>query len=184
VTTLPLLLSTERLELTVLGADCAEALLTGDSARLTALTGARFPEPVGAPPLMDDFLPFLRDRLRAHPDELGWWSWLAVWREMREAVGSLGLAGKPNAEGQVVLGYSMYPASQGKGFATEAARAVMAWAFEHPEVATVRATVPTWNATSIRVAEKLGMRRVGSGYDPEAGEIILFERRAAQGPSR
>lgn len=184
VTALALLIATERLELTVLGADCAEAMLAGDSARLLALTGASFPEPAGAPPLMADFLPFLRDRLRAHPDEEGWWSWLAVQRQTREAVGSLGLAGKPNAEGHVLLGYSLYPAAQGHGYAIEAAGAVMAWAFEHPAVAAVRATVPTWHARSIRVAERLGMQRVGTGYDPEAGEIILFERRAAQGPSR
>lgn len=184
VTALPLRISTERLELTVLGAECADALLRGDAALLLTLTAARFPEPVSPPPLMGDFLPFLRDRLRAHPDEAGWWSWLAVRRDTREAVGSLGLAGPPNAEGQVMLGYSLYPPSQGQGFALEAARAVMAWAFEHPEVTAVRATVPIWHARSIHVAEKLDMQRVGTGYDPEAGETILFERRAAQGPSR
>src|SRR3712207_8786626 len=37
--------------------------------RLEALTGARFPEPLRPPPLMDDALSFIRDRLRARSEE-------------------------------------------------------------------------------------------------------------------
>ena len=115
-------LSTDRLELRPLTADALDALILRDQRRLEAVTGARFPDPLLPPPLMDDALPFMRDRLRTDPGELGWWAWLIIARATREAVGSLGFGGRPDGEGIVVLGYAVYPACEGQGYATEAAR--------------------------------------------------------------
>ena len=187
---LSLMLSTDRLTLAPLTAEALDALVVGDRARLEALTGARFSEPLQPPPLMADALPFMRDRLRAEPREVGWWAWLIVVRATREAVGSVGLGGRPDAAGAVSLGYSIYPAFEGQGYATEAARALAAWALEQPEVTRVRATIPPGHVPSLRVAEKVGMRQVGTAHDDEVGEVLVFEvddaerivRRLALGP--
>lgn len=175
--------TTARLSLRPLSAEAFDALLAADARALTAATGARFPEPIAPPPLMDDVIPFLRDRLRAAPDELGWWSWLVTERATHAAVGSVGFGGKPNADGAVIIGYATYGGFEGRGFATEAVAALIAWAFEHDDVTRVCATVPQWNTSSLRVAEKVGMRQVGTIWEEELGEEVLFfaiERSSAE----
>ena len=171
----PLAIATERLDLSPLAADAIEALLAGDRARLDALTGAAFPTPLRPPPLMEDALPFIRDRLLAEPDEAAWWSWLLVRRDTGRAVGSVGLGGSPDAEGVVVVGYAVYPEFQGQGFTTEATRALVAWALAQPGARLVRATIPPENAPSRRVAEGAGLRQVGTGWDDEVGEVLVYE---------
>ncbi|HXJ79061.1 MAG TPA: GNAT family N-acetyltransferase [Candidatus Methylomirabilis sp.] len=61
-----------------------------------------------------------------------------------------------------VLGYSIARAVWGRGLATEAARAIVDAAFEGcPKFAGVRAMVDARNLASLRVLEKIGMRREG-----------------------
>ena len=171
----PWTISTDRLDLPPLSADAVQALIDGDAERLTALTGAVFPLPLRAPPLTEDALPFFRDRLREEPAIAPWWVRLIVRRETGEAVGSAGLTGGPDAEGTVVAGYAVYEEFQGHGYATEAVRGLVAWALAQPGVARVRATIPPGNAPSRRVAEKAGMRLVGTDRDEEAGEVEVWE---------
>lgn len=114
----------------------------------------------------------MRDRLRAHADELGWWAWLVVRTDDGVAVGSIGLGGRPNAEGAVVVGYATYPTQGGRGYATEAALALVSWAFAQPDVRRVCATIPAWNTSSLRVAEKLGMLQTGTIWEEELGEEV------------
>ena len=76
-------------------------------------------------------------------------------------------AGDPaNAE----IGYTLSPAHRGRGYAVEAARAVLGYAFDRHEVALVRAVTDTRNAPSIAVAERLGMRLVGTVRTSFKGE--------------
>jgi ribosomal-protein-alanine N-acetyltransferase len=175
-------IETDRMRLLALDADALEAWVARDAARLTERTGARFALPLEAPPLVDDVLPFVRDRLRAIPDELGWWCWLLVDRETRSAVGSVGFGGRPDQAGTVVVGYSVYEAHQRRGLATEAVRALAAWVLAQPGVRRLRATVPPWNGPSLQVASRVGMRHVGRGQDPDVGDVLVFdlEARAAR----
>lgn len=166
-----------RLDLPPLTADGIDALLAGDRARLESLTGVSFPIPLVPPPLMADALPFFRDRLRDAPTEAPWWARLLVDREAGLAIGSAGFVGPPDAEGIVTLGYAVYPAYQGRGYATEAARALVAWALARPRVRGVRATIPPGNAASRWVAEPAGLAQMGTGWDDEAGEILVYEIR-------
>lgn len=170
-------LSTERLELVSLTAEALDAWIVGDRERLEGLTGARFSEPPSPPPLMEDALPSMRDRLRAEPKGVGWGPWLIIARATREALGSCGLRGKPDFAGAVEIGYSLYPRFERHGYATEATQALTAWTFEQPGVVAVRATIPAWHTPSLRVAEKLGMRQVATARDDEDGEILVFEVR-------
>jgi [ribosomal protein S5]-alanine N-acetyltransferase len=171
-----LALATERLDVVPMSGDAIEALLDGDGARLLALTGARFREPVEAPPLLADPLPYIRERLRSVPEEVGWWVWLIVLRETQEPVGSAGLAGLPDESGAVVVGWSVYPAHQNRGYAGEAVRELVEWTLAQPGVRLVRATIPPANAPSIRVAEKAGFRCAGRVPDEEFGELLVYER--------
>jgi RimJ/RimL family protein N-acetyltransferase len=57
------------------------------------------------------------------------------------------------------IGWAFSRAAQGKGYATEAARALMTYAFETLKAHRVIATCQPENPASWRVAEKLGLRR-------------------------
>ncbi len=174
-----MILSAQRLDLAPLAAEALDALVAGDHEALETVTGAIFPEPLVAPPLMDDALPFMRDSLRAEPRSARWGPHLMVLRETGEAVGSAGFSGSPDAEGVVTLGYSVYPAFQGRGFASEAAAALVAWALAHPGVRRVRATLPPWHVASQRVALHAGLQATGLVLsDPNEGPVEIWERAA------
>jgi [ribosomal protein S5]-alanine N-acetyltransferase len=167
--------STPRLELVPMSRETIDALLSGDSERLRSLTGAVFPRPVQPPPYMAEALPAVRNRLRESPSELHWWNWLVVRRDNREAIGSVAFAGGPDEAGAVLIGYAMYPGGEGNGYATEATQALVEWAFTQPGVRIVRAMAPVWNTPAVHVAEKVGMRPVGSYEDDEVGEVLIYE---------
>jgi RimJ/RimL family protein N-acetyltransferase len=112
---------------------------------------------------MAESLPVVQDRLRKNPAEARWWNWLVVRRDNREAVGSVAFGGMPDPAGSVLIGYAMYPAREGSGYATE------------PGVKIVRALAPVWNTPAVHVAEKVGMRPVGSYEDDEVGEVLIYE---------
>jgi ribosomal-protein-alanine N-acetyltransferase len=59
------------------------------------------------------------------------------------------------------IGWAFSQAHQGKGYATEAGRALLAHAFEALKAHRVIATCQPENVASWRVAEKLGLRREG-----------------------
>ena len=68
-------------------------------------------------------------------------------RESETAVGAVGFKGPPDADGMVEIGYGVVPSREGRGYATEAAAAVVAFAFAQPDVKTVRAhTLPKASA--------------------------------------
>jgi [ribosomal protein S5]-alanine N-acetyltransferase len=167
--------STRRLELVPMSGEAIDALLSGDSERLRSLTGAVFPRPVQPPPYMAEALPAVRNRLRESPSELQWWNWLVIRRDNREAIGSVAFAGRPDDAGAVLIGYAMYPGGEGSGYATEATQALVEWAFTQPGVRIVRAMAPVWNTPAVHVAEKVGMRPVGSYEDDEVGEVLIYE---------
>jgi [ribosomal protein S5]-alanine N-acetyltransferase len=97
-------------------------------------------------------------------------------RESRSVVGSVGFKGPPDEEGMVEIGYGIVPGFQGRGYATEAAEAVVALAFGDGRVTRVRAhTLPTPNA-STRVLAKCGFQRLGEVEDPEDGLVWRWER--------
>jgi RimJ/RimL family protein N-acetyltransferase len=73
-------------------------------------------------------------------------------------VGDIGFHGPPNPGGSVTVGYGLAPAARGQGYATEALRALVAWALAQPEVAAVEADTTHANLPSQRVMERAGMR--------------------------
>jgi RimJ/RimL family protein N-acetyltransferase len=60
------------------------------------------------------------------------------------------------------MGYCYDDAAWGQGYATEAARAVLTWAFDTLDLNRVQAETDTRNAASARVLEKLGFAGEGT----------------------
>ncbi|CAM5345373.1 N-acetyltransferase OS=Streptomyces alboniger OX=132473 GN=CP975_29980 PE=4 SV=1 [Streptomyces alboniger] len=84
---------------------------------------------------------------------------LIVERESGAVVGSISLLWPP-AEGSVEFGYGVVASRRGRGYAPEAARALVAHALALPGVTAVHAEVAHTNPASVRVLEKAGLRRV------------------------
>ena len=96
-------------------------------------------------------------------------------RDSDTAVGSAGFKGPP-ADGVVEIAYGLNPEYQGKGYATEAAEALTAYAFDSGKVRVVRAhTLPESNASG-RVLTKCGFQRIGEVIDPEDGLVWRWEK--------
>ena len=62
---------------------------------------------------------------------------------------------------KVLISYHLAQSEWGQGYATEAARALVDWALDQPQVMRIWTVVDVDNAASVRVLEKLGMVREG-----------------------
>lgn len=67
----------------------------------------------------------------------------------------------PMTEGTLEAGWGIAPPMQGKGYATEAMSAAITWADEQFAGQRMTCIVELENKPSLRVAEKIGFRRIG-----------------------
>jgi len=150
--------STARLSLVPATAADLAADRTALSVSLGAVVPADWP-----PENLADALPVFIAWLTADPASAGWNLWFVVAGGV--LVGSCGFVGRPSAEGEAEIGYGFLPAFCGRGYATEAAAALVAWAFSHPEVRRVMAQAEPANRASVRVLEKAGFAPAGAGEE-------------------
>lgn len=128
------------------------------------------------PPLNDENSQkfFLDALLNATPHHAGWHLWYCLLREPRVLLGSAGFKGIP-ADGLVEIGYSMLEEHQRNGYCTEAVRALIGWAFQHPEVNKVIAHTLPGLVPSIRVMEKCGLIFAGNGPLEDDVQTVRYE---------
>ena len=105
----------------------------------------------------------------------GYGLWLIHEKVGTDLVGTVGL--RPLEDLGLEIFYSLAPGSWGRGYATEAARAVLAHALGPLGLPEVLAEVDEGNAASIAVIERLGMTRfdVVSGL---LGPMIRYRKTA------
>jgi [ribosomal protein S5]-alanine N-acetyltransferase len=100
----------------------------------------------------------LVDDSRRTFDLAGWGLWAVRSDENTPLVGVCGLRSSETADDGVELLYSLDPAWWGLGLATEAAAAVLEYAFGTLHLPRVLATTDDGNHASVRVLRRLGMR--------------------------
>ncbi|MDR4984159.1 GNAT family N-acetyltransferase [Bacillus cereus] len=91
---------------------------------------------------------------------LPWGAWYVIRKEDDIVLGDIGFKGKPSENGTVEIGYGFIEKYWNKGYATESVAELIKWAFQTGEVETVIAETLLDNYGSIRVLEKLHMKRV------------------------
>jgi RimJ/RimL family protein N-acetyltransferase len=155
-------------------------------------------------PQIDDDAAWMTELLNARDDGRTWTVEDALEKiaMMRRTIATLGIGvlvlrrradGEPLGYCGLVVGrctaaepevaYELLPRFHGQGYATEAARAVVDAAF-----ATGRrrlwSTIGSWNAPSLRVAEKVGFRRerVEAGTDGDVVWLVLDAPRSCAAP--
>jgi len=91
-------------------------------------------------------------------------------------IGSCGYKGPPDPDGVVEIAYGVDPDYQGRGYATEAARALVDFAFDNGGVRIIRAHTLPGNGASAQVLTKCGFEQVGEVVDPEDGLVWRWEQ--------
>ncbi|MEU7718227.1 GNAT family N-acetyltransferase [Streptomyces tibetensis] len=107
-----------------------------------------------------------------------WGTYVLVRREDGRAIGAMGFHSVPDEEGRVEVGYDLVEGARGHGYATEALRALSAWALGRDEVRTVVANVERDNAPSQNVLSRAGFVQVAE--DPEQLTYELAQPREGQ----
>jgi ribosomal-protein-alanine N-acetyltransferase len=147
-----------------------------DRERFADLLDARVPD--GWPPeeVGEATLEFMAQWLEEGPEQAGWWCWYFLLRPEaageRVLIGNGGFKGRPSRQGTVEIGYSIDPSFRNSGYATEAVKALVGWAFRQPHVERVIAETEPGNEPSRRVLEKAGF--VQGGRASQKG-LIRFE---------
>ncbi len=96
----------------------------------------------------------------SHPEDREWYAMWLIEKTDGTPVGDLcfkGFEAGRNPE----IGYGIQNEFQGQGYATEAVRLALQWAFRHPEVKAVEAETNPGNTASQRVLEKCGFHPMG-----------------------
>lgn len=93
----------------------------------------------------------------------GWGPYAIVRTSDRRAIGGMGFHGAPDEEGRAEVGYDLVPSARGNGYATEALKALSAWALGRPGVTRLDATTDEDNAPSQAVLRRAGFTEAGTG---------------------
>lgn len=91
-------------------------------------------------------------------------------------IGAITLLPMPVPEADVEIAYRLAPEYQGRGYATEAARAVASWAFRHSLV-EVYALVASDNAAAAATARRIGMEWVGESDKYHGRRLDVYRLR-------
>ncbi|MEZ4983269.1 MAG: GNAT family N-acetyltransferase [Saprospiraceae bacterium] len=96
------------------------------------------------------------------PEEFCWGTnWEMVFKSTNQSIGSIGLSGLPNENGEVAIGYVVDDNFQKKGIASEAVRGLVNWVFMHENARIMIAYTPVENLASQKVLEKNGFSNAG-----------------------
>jgi RimJ/RimL family protein N-acetyltransferase len=118
----------------------------------------------------------LLDGYRGAQEVRGFSTWAVVEKASGAVVGDVGF-GVYEPSGEPELGYTLAAAVWGRGYALEAARACVGAAFAHLPARRIVAKVEVGNERSLRLAERLGMRRVEDiSVDGHPHVLLVLER--------
>ena len=146
----------DRLDLLPLPAAAASAL-PADRETASRVLGASLPPAWPQADLLD----VLSAQAAATPAEERFGVWVMIDRETNSVIGDIGFMGPPDGSGRVELGYSVVPERRRQGYATEAARGIVHWVLDQPEVNVVVAGCDVANVGSIRTLQRIGFVRDG-----------------------
>lgn len=120
-------------------------------------------------------LDWLLNTMAQHPSTVGWCRFIALKSPGAVTlIGTCGCVGPPEATDDVEIGYSILPEFQRRGYATEAARALVDWVFQFAHVRSVNAQTFPHLAGSLGVMRNCGLTPAGEGGEPGAVHYRLM----------
>ena len=163
---------TERLDLVSLEPDAIRHLMTGQRKEAERLLGLTVPHEFPTTEEVAGFLAIQLRRMEESPDRREWMARLMVARPAM-IIGHCGFHGPPDVIGRAEVGYTVFAPFRGHGFAKEAARALVEWAFAQGQ-REVYASVSPGNAPSLAVVRRVGFKQVGTQEDEIDGLELVF----------
>ena len=91
-------------------------------------------------------------------------------------IGEAGFYSPPDNDGRVEIGYGVVSEHRRRGYAEEAARALISWASAEHGITRFRASISPDNILSLNLIRKLGFVQVGSQQHERRGEELVFHR--------
>lgn len=116
-----------------------------------------------------------RDQIR-EGDDHRWLIRAAVTRTQPAMIGRVGFHAPPDANGMVEIGYEIDARQRRQGYGLECATHLIHAAEQLACVSAVRASIAPDNEPSLRMAKRLGFRRIGEQIDEIDGLEFVFER--------
>jgi RimJ/RimL family protein N-acetyltransferase len=116
------------------------------------------------------------ERHQRHWDVHGFGLWAVTTGEQPRPVGWIGASHPtfvPELAEEVEIGWTLKPATWGRGLATEGARAAVEAAFRTLPVERVISLIHPRNERSMAVANRLGMSRAGEVTPPDLGQPLI-----------
>lgn len=165
-------IATARLDLVPLTAECLAAA-PADRETVARAVGAIVPESWPPEHYDQDSLDFMKREREENP--AAWPLRCIVLREPEPVVAGVVGCMTPNDAGEVLIGYSVLPEYQRRGYASEALAAVMEWALRDRRVTAIVGDTYPELVASVRTMESCGLRFAGPG--PEERTVrYRFER--------
>lgn len=123
--------------------------------------------------LDDALINFWLPNTKAHPKRYQWYTnWEIVDKAANMAIGGIGFTGHANESGIVEIGYMIGRQQQRNGYATEAIRAMVDWAFQDEVVEAVIAKTAPGNFPSQKVLLKNGFVQIAG-----TEELLAFKKK-------
>jgi RimJ/RimL family protein N-acetyltransferase len=170
-----------RLALIALPGPVIDEVIGGGHGAFLEITGVGYPPEW---PTQDRHVLGLRKRQISEGDDYRWLLRAVVTRSHPTMVGRVGFHGPPDADGVVEIGYRIDSGFRRRGFGLECAARLIEAAERLHAVSAVRASIAPENEPSLRIAKRLGFRRIGEQMDEVDGLELVFERKAEAGPGR
>ncbi|KYP80795.1 GNAT family N-acetyltransferase [Ferroacidibacillus organovorans] len=161
-------LVTKRLRMVSWNIELVQAAIE-DKSKLSRLLGLEVPHDFPSEPVREFVLPMTLEALE-RDQSIGQWSGMIVNVSDAILIGTMGFKSSPDEFGNVEIGYDIISKYQGHGYATEMAQALIEWAFHQPNVNRVTAECLVTNTPSVRVLEKIGMKKIS-----QVEEMIYWE---------
>jgi len=122
-----------------------------------------------------------RDQIRGGTDHR-WLIRAAITRTHPVMIGRVGFHAPPDANGVVEIGYEIDARHRRQGYGLECATHMIHCAEQLGCVSAIQASIAPDNEPSLRMAERLGFRRIGEQIDEIDGLEYVFERKAGTPP--
>ncbi|MEO1254028.1 MAG: GNAT family N-acetyltransferase [Bacteroidota bacterium] len=122
----------------------------------------------------EDAIQYMKDKMHADLAVKGFMNHVMITKETNEPVGTCSLHDREGVEG-LDIGYALLPEFEGKGYASEGAKAMVKMAFNIYQQTQVSAIVNDENEGSWRLLEKIGFQHQGYIQLPNmSGQVLLY----------